>query len=42
MKKKITDRQCLQLSITETADDDRDLIKLQQEDEDLARVRTWI
>ena len=36
------DRQCLQLSFTETADDDRDLIKLQQEDEDLARVRTWV
>ena len=41
-EKENQDRQCLQLSITETADDDRDLIKLQQEDEDLARVRTWV
>ena len=31
---------CFQLSITESEDDDRDLIKLQQEDEDLAMVRT--
>ena len=37
-----TDRSCLQLRITETEDDDRDLIKLQREDEDLARVRTWV
>ena len=33
---------CCQLSITESEDDDRDLIKLQQEDEDLAMVRTWV
>ena len=41
-EKENQDRQCLQLSITQTAADDRDLIKLQQEDEDLARVRTWV
>ena len=33
---------CFQLSITESEDDDRDLIKLQQEDEYLAMVRTWV
>ena len=37
-----TDRNCLQLHITEAEDDDRNLIKLQREDEDLARVRTWV
>ena len=37
-----TETKCFQLSITESEDDDRDLIKLQQEDEDLAMVRTWV
>ena len=37
-----TDRSCLQVHITEAEDDDRDLIKLQREDEVLARVRTWV
>ena len=41
-EKENQDGQCLQLSITETAENDRDLIKLQHEDEDLARVRTWV
>ena len=41
-EKENQNRQYLQLSITETEADDRDLIKLQQEDEDLARVRTWV
>ena len=36
------DKRCFQMSITENVDDDRDLIKLQQEDEDLAMVRIWV